>query len=161
MKPKVLELEDKIKLMQTNMTIFYGTNHVYNHTGGNANLEEPIILDQYYGNHGDYLTYENNGIKIGTGIKHINIMANAVIRLNDSNQAGDVYVTIRKNGQKIAETSFFNNGYVPFTHSLFANYIEVKEGDLIQLYLAGANIDINVLNDSTDKQTQLTVEVVD
>lgn len=161
MKPKVLELEDKIKLMQTNMTIFYGTNHVYNHTGGNANLEEPILLDQYYGNHGDYLTYENNGIKIGPGIKHINILANAVARLDNSGQAGDTYVTIRKNGQKIAESSFFNNGFAPFTHNLFANYIEVKEGDLIQLYIAGSNIDINIVNDSTNKQTQLYVQVVD
>lgn len=108
MKPKVLELEDKIKLMQTNMTLYHNTNHVYNHTGSNATLEEPIIFDYSSGNPGDLLSKQNWGIKIGAGVNHINVKAYSVIRLDSSQQNSDVYITIRKNGNKLAESSFYH-----------------------------------------------------
>lgn len=159
--PKILDLEKEIRKIKANMTIYYGTNHVYNHTGDNVNLEEPILLDQHYGNGGDYLTYYNQGIRIGKNVNHVNIKANALIRLNQNNQSTDIYVSIRKNGQKLTEGNFYQSGFGPFTYHIFANYIEVVEGDVIQLYIAGTNADINIMNDSTNKQTQLAVEVAD
>lgn len=160
--PKILKLEKRINNMQVNMTLYNKYTHTYNHTGDNANLEEPIVFDYSSGNPGNLLSKQNWGIKIGKGINHINVRANALIRLDNSNQNTDVYVTIRKNGNKFAEGNFYQTGFAPFTYAIYNKYLEVKEGDLIELWLAGSNADINVLDGGEDiRQTQLTVEVVD
>ena len=159
--PKILELEEKINKMQVNMTLYNKNSHTYNHTGSNANLEEPIVFDYSKRNYGDLLSKQNYGIKIGAGVNHINVKANALIRLDNSNQNTDVYITIRKNGNKLAEGNFFQTGFSPFTYHIYSEYLEVQEGDLIELWLAGSNADINVLDGGEDiRQTQLTVEVV-
>lgn len=160
--PKILELEKRIDKMQTNMTLYNKSSHIYNHTGGNVNLEEPIVFDYSSGNPDKLLSKQNYGIKIGVGVQHINIKANALVRLDKQNQSTDVYITIRKNGIKYAEGNFFQQGYEPHTYSIFRNYIEVKEGDFIELWVVGSNADINILDGEEDnRQTQLTVEVVD
>lgn len=160
--PKILEIEKRIDKMKTNMTLYNKNSYTYNHTGGNVNLEEPIVFDYSSGNPNELLSKQNYGIKIGAGINHINVKANALIRLGQSNQSIDVYVTIRKNGEKLSEGNFFQNGFAPFTYSIYKEYLEVKEGDLIELWLAGSNADINVLDGGENlRQTQLTVEVVD
>lgn len=151
-----------LKLLSTNMTLYNKDSHTYNHTGGNANFEEPIVFDYSSGNPNELLSKQNWGIKIGAGINHINVKANALIRLGQSNQSTDIYVTIRKNGEKLSEGNFFQTGFAPFTYSIYKEYLEVKEGDLIELWLAGSNADINVLDGGENlRQTQLTVEVVD
>lgn len=159
--PKILDLEKRINKMQVNMTLYNKNGHTYNHTGSNANLEEPIVFDYSRGN-GNLLSKQNYGIKIGAGINHVNVKANALIRLDDSNQNTDVYITIRKNSNKLAEGNFYQTGFAPFTYAIYSEYLEVQEGDLIELWLAGSNADINVLDGGEDiRQTQLTVEVVD
>lgn len=94
--PKILELEEKINKMQVNMTLYNKNSHTYNHTGSNANLEEPIVFDYSKRNYGDLLSKQNYGIKIGAGVNHINVKANALIRLDNSNQNTDVYITNNK-----------------------------------------------------------------
>lgn len=160
--PKILNLEKEIKKHRTNMTLFNKSSHTYNHTGSNANLEEPIVFDYSSGNPRDLLSKQNWGIKIGAEVRHINVKANALIRLGQSNQSTDIYVTIRKNGEKLSEGYFYQSGQGPWTYHIYSEYLEVKEGDLIELWLAGSNADINVLDGGENlRQTQLTVEVVD
>lgn len=151
-----------LKLLSTNMTLYNKSSHTYNHTGGNANLEEPIVFDYSSGNPNELLFKQNWGIKIGAGINHINVKANVLIRLGQNNQSTDIFVTIRKNGEKLSEGNFFQSGLGPWTYHIYSEYLEVQEGDLIELWLAGSNADINVLDGGEDiRQTQLTVEVVD
>lgn len=160
--PKILEIEKRIDKMKTNMTLYNKNSHTYNHTGSNANLEEPIVFDYSSGNPGNLLSKQNWGIKIGAEVHHINVKANALIRLALSNQSTDIYVTIRKNGEKLSEGNFFQSGQGPCTYHIYSKYLEVQENDLIELWLAGSNADINVLDGGENlRQTQLTVEVVD
>ncbi len=160
--PKILEIEKRIDKMKTNMTLYNKNSHTYNHTGSNANLEEPIVFDYSSGNPGNLLSKQNLGIKIGAEVHHINVKANALIRLALSNQSTDIYVTIRKNGEKLSEGNFFQSGQGPWTYHIYSEYLEVQENDLIELWLAGSNADINVLDGGENlRQTQLTVEVVD
>lgn len=160
--PKILEIEKRIDKMKTNMTLYSKNSHTYNHTGSNANLEEPIVFDYSSGNPGNLLSKQNWGIKIGAEVRHINVKANALIRLGQSNQSTDIYVTIRKNGEKLSEGNFYQSGQGPWTYHIYSEYLEVQENDLIELWLAGFNADINVLDGGENlRQTQLTVEVVD
>ena len=160
--PRILELEKELKKMKANMTLFQQASHTYNHTGSNANLEEPMVFDYSAGNPRDFFSKENWQIKIGPGVHHINVKGNAVIRLGEGNQSADIYVTIRKNEEKYAEANFFQSGVGPWSYHLYSEYMEVKEGDLIGLWLAGSNVDINVLDGGGNlRQTQLSVEVVD
>lgn len=145
----------------TILTAYNSEDHTYNHTGSNRDLVEPILLGSFDGYGGGYLTYENNGITIGPGVKHVNIKASAIIRLTNSNQNGDIYISIRKNGNNIGESNFYQTGYAPFSYCMFRNYVPVEEGDHIQLYLQGANMDINILSDANIRKTQISVEFVD
>ncbi len=160
--PEILKLKKELEKRKANMTIFNAETHTYNHTGGNAYLEEPLVLSKCYDNSNGYLEYITNGIKIGAGVKHINVKANALVRLAQNNQSTDIYITIRKNEEKFAESNFFQQGLGPGSYSLYSEYMEVQEGDIIQLFLAGSNADINVLDGGGSlRQTQLTVEVAD
>ena len=57
--PKILEIEKRIDKMKTNMTLYNKNSHTYNHTGSNANLEEPIVFDYSSGNPGNLLSKQN------------------------------------------------------------------------------------------------------
>ena len=149
------ELDDK---KTANMTTYYGQSQVYPH--GSSYLEERIWMDKYVGDGKGYLTKGTDGVLIGAGVNHVNIKAMATVRLNGANQVGDVMVSIRKNGTRLAIANFFQSGFSPFSYAPFSNYVEVKEGDLIQLYIEGAN-DLNVVDDPNFRYTQLYVEVVD
>ena len=159
--PQVLELENEIKKRHTILTAYNSEDHTYNHTGSNRDLVEPILLGSFEGSENEHLTYENNGIKIGKGVNHVNIKATAIIRLANNDQRGDIYVSMRKNGNNIGESNFYHQGYAPYSYSLFRNYLEVKEGDIIQLYIQGADMDINILDNPDIRKTQLSVEVAD
>lgn len=149
------ELDDK---KTANMTTYYGKGQVYSH--GASVSAERIWMDKYVGDGKGYLTKGVDGVLIEAGVNHVNIKAMATVRLNSANQAGDVQVSIRKNGTILAIANFFHSGFGPFSYAPFSNYVEVKEGDLIQLYIEGAN-DLNVIDDPNFRYTQLYVEVVD
>lgn len=160
--PKILELKKQIEKMKANMTLYHKSSHTYNHTGSNANLEEPIVFDFNVDNSHGLLFKQNYGIKIGKGVNHINVKANALVRLALANQSTDIYITIRKNAEKMSEGNFFQSGQGPWTYHIYSEYLEVQEGDLIELWLAGSNADINILDGGEYlRQTQLTVEVLD
>ena len=157
MKPKVLELEDKIKLMQTNMTIYTTTEQSYSHTKGNIYLQEPLRFQASRGNPSDKLTFEQNGIKIGAGINHINVKG--IVTFTHSESDGrPVYLYIRKNGNISSTQIMYMQTTQPYSITIFKDYIEVKENDLIQLYVAMDNANFRT---SKDTENQLIVEVVD
>lgn len=157
MKPKVLELEDKIKLMQTNMTIYTTAEQSYSHTGGNIYLQEPLRFQASRGNPSDKLTFEQNGIKIGTGINHINVKG--IVTFTHSESDGrPVYLYIRKNGNISSTQVMYMQTTQPYSITIFKDYIKVEEGDLIQLYVAMDNANFKT---SGSADNQLTVEVVD
>lgn len=157
MKPKVLELEDKIKLMQTNMTIYTTAEQSYSHTGGNIYLQEPLRFQASRGNPSDKLTFETNGIKIESGIKHVNVKG-IVTFMHSESDGRPVYLYIRKNGAIVSTQVMYMQTTQPYSVSIYKDYIDVKEGDLIQLYVAMDNANFKT---SGSADNQLTVEVVD
>ncbi|MFR7544530.1 MAG: hypothetical protein ACLUWN_01080 [Clostridia bacterium] len=157
--PLILVLKKEIEKRKANMTTYYGKSQIYNHLS--SNIEERVWMNKYEDNGIGYLSHGTDGVLIEKNVKHINIKANALVRLNNNDQNGDVFISIRKNGISIAEGNFYQQGYAPYTYSIFRNYVEVKEGDLIQLYVAGQNMEINILDSENSRSTQLYVEVVD
>ena len=104
------------------------------------------------------LTFESNGIKIGKGIKHINVKGIATIVHHESD-GRTCFLYIRKNGNIITTNKFrMQEAEQPYTLQVNAEYMEVKENDLIQLYVAMDNSNFRTESDSTN---QLSVQVVD
>lgn len=155
--PRILELEKEIKKMKANMTLFQQASHTYNHTGNNIYLQEPLRFQGSRGNPGDKLTFETNGIKIGAGINHINVKG-IVTFIHSESDGRPVYLYIRKNGNISSTQIMYMQTTQPYSITIFKDYIEVKEGDLIQLYVAMDNANFKTAG-NTDNQ--LTVEVVD
>lgn len=155
--PKILKLEKEIKKMQTNMSIYTTSEQSYSHTGGNIYLQEPLRFQASRGNPADNLTFEQNGIKIGAGINHINVKG-IITFIHSESDGRPVYLYIRKNGAIVSTQIMYMQTTQPYSITIFKDYIEVEEGDLIQLYVAMDNA-----NFKTEKSAdnQLTVEVVD
>ena len=158
--PLILTLKKKIEELEkikTNMTIYTTSEQSYSHTGGNIYLQEPLRFQASRGNTSDKLTFETNGIKIGAGINHINVKG--IITFTHSESDGrPVYLYIRKNGVIVSTQVMYMQTTQPYSITIFKDYIEVEEGDLIQLYVAMDNSSFKT-SGSTDNQ--LTVEVVD
>ena len=158
--PKVLELENRIKELEkrkTNMTVYTTAEQSYSHTGSNIYLQEPLRFQASRGNPGDKLTFETNGIKIGAGINHINVKG--IVTFTHSESDGrPVYLYIRKNGNISSTQIMYMQTTQPYTMAIFKDYIEVQEGDLIQLYVAMDNANFKTAGNIDN---QLTVEVVD
>lgn len=159
--PKILELEKEIEKNRVNMTIYTNAEQSYSHTGENKYLQEPLRFQASRGNPNDKFTFEKNGIKIGKGINHINVKGTVSV-LHKESDGRNAFIYIRKNGIKMTEIQHrlqnMNEAYNMFT---FYNYMEVKEGDLIQLYIALDNANFTIKGLSKISATQLSVEVVD
>lgn len=139
------------------MIIYTTSEQSYSHTGNNIYLQEPLRFQASRGNPSDKLTFETNGIKIGAGINHINVKG--IITFTHSESDGrPVYLYIRKNGVIVSTQVMYMQTTQPYSITIFKDYIEVEEGDLIQLYVAMDNSNFKT-SGSTDNQ--LTVEVVD
>lgn len=145
------------ELLTTNMTIYSNTEQSYSHTGGNIYLQEPLRFQHSKGNPRDKLMFENNGIKIGAGINHINVKGIVTFKHSESD-GRSVFLYIRKNGSIITTQIMHMPTTQSYTMSIFIDYIAVQEGDLIQLYVAMDNANFKT-DGNTD--TQLTVQVVD
>lgn len=158
--PEIFKLKKKVEELEkgkTNMTIYTTSEQSYSHTGGNIYLQEPLRFQASRGNPSDKLTFETNGIKIGAGINHINVKG--IITFTHSESDGRaVYLYIRKNGVIVSTQVMYMQTTQPYSITIFKDYIEVEEGDLIQLYVAMDNSNFKT-SGSTDNQ--LTVEVVD
>lgn len=158
--PEIFKLKKKVEELEkgkTNMTIYTTSEQSYSHTGGNIYLQEPLRFQASRGNPSDKLTFETNGIKIGAGINHINVKG--IITFTHSGSDGrPVYLYIRKNGVIVSTQVMYMQTTQPYSITIFKDYIEVEEGDLIQLYVAMDNSNFRT-SGSTDNQ--LTVEVVD
>lgn len=158
--PEIFKLKKKVEELEkgkTNMTIYTTSEQSYSHTGGNIYLQEPLRFQASRGNPSDKLTFETNGIKIGAGINHINVKG--IITFTHSESDGiPVYLYIRKNGVIVSTQVMYMQTTQPYSITIFKDYIEVEEGDLIQLYVAMDNSNFKT-SGSTDNQ--LTVEVVD
>lgn len=158
--PLILTLKRKVEELEkgkTNMTIYTTSEQSYSHTGGNIYLQEPLRFQARRGNPSDKLTFETNGIKIGAGINHINVKG--IITFTHSESDGrPIYLYIRKNGVIVSTQVMYMQTTQPYSITIFKDYIEVEEGDLIQLYVAMDNSNF-ITSGSTDNQ--LTVEVVD
>lgn len=158
--PEIFKLKKKVEELEkgkTNMTIYTTSEQSYSHTGGNIYLQEPLRFQASRGNPSDKLTFETNGIKIGAGINHINVKG--IITFTHSESDGrTVYLYIRKNGVIVSTQVMYMQTTQPYSITIFKDYIEVEEGDLIQLYVAMDNSNFKT-SGSTDNQ--LTVEVVD
>lgn len=155
--PKILELEKEIEKNRVNMTIYTNAEQSYSHTGENKYLQEPLKFQASRGNPNDKFTFEKNGIKIGKGINHINVKG-IVTFIHSESDGRPVYLYIRKNGSISSTQIMYMQTTQPYCMSIFKDYIEVKEGDLIQLYVAIDNANFKT-SGSTDNQ--LTVEIVD
>ena len=142
---------------KTNMIIYTTSEQSYSHTGNNIYLQEPLRFQGSRGNSGDKLTFETNGIKIGAGINHINVKG-IVTFIHSESDGRPVYLYIRKNGNISSTQIMYMQTTQPYTMAIFKDYIEVEEGDLIQLYVAMDNANFKTAG-NTDNQ--LTVEVVD
>lgn len=158
--PEIFKLKKKVEELEkgkTNMTIYTTSKQSYSHTGDNIYLQEPLRFQASRGNPSDKLTFETNGIKIGAGINHINVKG--IITFTHSESDGrPVYLYIRKNGVIVSTQVMYMQTTQPYSITIFKDYIEVEEGDLIQLYVAMDNANFTT-SGSTDNQ--LTVEVVD
>lgn len=158
--PLILTLKRKVEELEkrkTNMIIYTTSEQSYSHTGNNIYLQEPLRFQGSRGNSGDKLTFEQNGIKIGAGINHINVKG-IVTFIHSESDGRPVYLYIRKNGNISSTQIMYMQTTQPYTMAIFKDYIEVEEGDLIQLYVAMDNSNFET-SGSTDNQ--LTVEVVD
>ena len=158
--PLILTLKRKVEELEkrkTNMIIYTTSEQSYSHTGNNIYLQEPLRFQGSRGNSGDKLTFETNGIKIGAGINHINVKG-IVTFIHSESDGRPVYLYIRKNGNISSTQIMYMQTTQPYTMAIFKDYIEVEEGDLIQLYVAMDNANFKTAG-NTDNQ--LTVEVVD
>lgn len=162
--PEIFKLKKKVEELEkgkTNMTIETNADRNYSHTGGNQYLQEPIQFQISRGNANEKLTLATNGIKIGAGINHINVKGTVSV-LHKESDGRNAFIYIRKNGTKMTEVQHrlqnMNEAYNMFT---FYNYMEVKEGDLIQLYIALDNANFTIKGINKISETQLSVEVVD
>lgn len=158
--PLILTLKRKVEELEkrkTNMIIYTTSEQSYSHTGNNIYLQEPLRFQGSRGNSGDKLTFETNGIKIGAGINHINVKG-IVTFIHSESDGRPVYLYIRKNGNISSTQIMYIQTTQPYTMAIFKDYIEVEEGDLIQLYVAMDNANFKTAG-NTDNQ--LTVEVVD
>ena len=158
--PLILTLKRKVEELEkrkTNMIIYTTSEQSYSHTGNNIYLQEPLRFQGSRGNSGDKLTFETNGIKIGAGINHINVKG-IVTFIHSESDGRPVYLYIRKNGNISSTQIMYMQTTQPYTMAIFKDYIEVEEGDLIQLYGAMDNANFKTAG-NTDNQ--LTVEVVD
>lgn len=158
--PLILTLKRKVEELEkrkTNMIIYTTSEQSYSHTGNNIYLQEPLRFQGSRGNSGDKLTFETNGIKIGAGINHINVKG-IVTFIHSKSDGRPVYLYIRKNGNISSTQIMYMQTTQPYTMAIFKDYIEVEEGDLIQLYVAMDNANFKTAG-NTDNQ--LTVEVVD
>lgn len=155
-KPKILELKEIIKKMQTNMTLYENKEISYSHTGDNKYLKEPIRFSQSRGN-GEGLTFQNNAIRIGAGIKHINIKGIANLKHSETDgRSGYIYIFLNSN--QICGNCTEMKNMNPYIIMTYKDYVEVKEGDLVQLYVAIDNSNFKTVG---NVDTQLTVQVVD
>lgn len=158
--PKILELEKRIEELEKgkiNMIIYTIGEQSYSHTGANIYLQEPLRFQASRGNSSDKLMFEQNGIKIGEGINHINVKGIVTFTHTESD-GRPVYLYIRKNGAIISTQVMYMQTTQPYTMAIFKDYIEVAEGDLIQLYVAMDNANFKT---SGQTENQLEVEVVD
>lgn len=158
--PLILTLKRKVEELEkrkTNMIIYTTSEQSYSHTGNNIYLQEPLRFQGSRGNSGDKLTFETNGIKIGAGINHINVKG-IVTFIHSESDGRPVYLYIRKNGNISSTQIMYMQTTQPYPMAIFKDYIEVEEGDLIQLYVAMDNANFKTAG-NTDNQ--LTVEVVD
>lgn len=158
--PLILTLKRKVEELEkrkTNMIIYTTSEQSYSHTGNNIYLQEPLRFQGSRGNPGDKLTFETNEIKIGAGINHINVKG-IVTFIHSESDGRPVYLYIRKNGNISSTQIMYMQTTQPYSITIFKDYIEVKEGDLIQLYVAMDNANFKTAG-NTDNQ--LTVEVVD
>lgn len=158
--PLILTLKRKVEELEkrkTNMIIYTTSEQSYSHTGNNIYLQEPLRFQGSRGNSGDKLTFETNGIKIGAGINHINVKG-IVTFIHSESDGRPMYLYIRKNGNISSTQIMYMQTTQPYTMAIFKDYIEVEEGDLIQLYVAMDNANFKTAG-NTDNQ--LTVEVVD
>lgn len=158
--PLILTLKRKVEELEkrkTNMIIYTTSEQSYSHTGNNIYLQEPLRFQGSRGNSGDKLTFETNGIKIGAGINHINVKG-IVTFIHSESDGRPVYLYIRKNGNISSTQIMYMQTTQPYIMAIFKDYIEVEEGDLIQLYVAMDNANFKTAG-NTDNQ--LTVEVVD
>lgn len=167
--PKILELEKAIIKSRSYLTRYLSSNTSYNHTGNNIYLQEPIKLDNIINNSNEYLEAlsdqtGNNawGIKIKKGVKHINIKA--IAHITSDNDVASLYSYIRKNGNTVAQSNTFSNlkqnAMILF---LYRDYLEVAEGDIIQLFFAADNSSGTIQGSvgTNAPTTQLSVQVVD
>lgn len=143
------------------MTIETNADKSYSHVGGSQYLQEPIQFQKSRGNPNDMLTFEQNGIKIGAGINHINVKGTASMFHKES-EGRNVFIYIRKNGTIMTQAQHrMQNMNEVYDIVTFYDYMEVKEGDLIQLYIALDNANFTIKGLNKISATQLSVEVVD
>lgn len=154
-------INELFKLATTNMTIETTADKAYSHTGGSQYLQEAIQFQKSRGNANEILTFEQNGIKIGPGIKHIDVKGSASMFHKEAD-GRNVFIYIRKNKAMMTQAQHrMQNMDEVYDVVTFYDYMEVKEGDLIQLYIAIDNANFTVKGLNGVGVTQLSVKVVD
>ena len=143
------------------MTLYTNVETSYSHTAGSMYLQEPVKFQAVRDDSRGMLTSEKNGIKIGKGIHHVNVRG-IITALHSENDGRELFIYIRKNNKIYSENiQYMPNSQKRNTVDTFINYLEVAEGDLIQLYVAMDNANFKIEGVNYAAITQLSVEVVD
>lgn len=155
-------INDLLKLISSNMTRYLNASYNFSHTGSSQYLQEPIKLNKTIDNSNGYLEEGDNGaVIIKAGVHHVNAKGCFAANHNINNHAAfNLY--IRKNGNTISRI-YVDSDYANTSESLvvFSDYIEVKEGDKIQLYFACDNENGSIFGRDDSIITQMSVQVVD
>lgn len=160
--PKVLELETELKKSRSYMTRYLTEDWSFNHTGSNQYLKEPIKFDATIDDSNDYLESGDNGaVVIKEGVNHVNVKASARMQHTINNHTSK-HLYIRKNGETVAdlaEDADYKNTWNALT--IFKDYIPVKEGDKIQIFIACDNETGSCSGNANYPFTQMSVKVAD
>lgn len=148
-------------IIGANMTLYTNVETSYSHTGSSVYLQEPVKFQASRDNSRGMLTTEKNGIKIGKGIHHINVKG-IITALHSESDGRELFIYIRKNDKIFSENAqYMSASQKRNTVDTFINYLEVEEGDLVQLYVAMDNANFKIEGVNYAAMTQLSVEVVD
>lgn len=155
-------INDLLNFISSNIIRYLSANWEYYHTGSEQYLQEPVKLDKVINNGNGYLEAgDNYSVIIKSGVHHIDVKGIISISHTINEHAG-IFLYIRKNGNIISKTNE-DADYKNTTNSIsiFADYMEVTEGDKIQLYFACDNERGTINGNNSEINAQMSVRVVD
>lgn len=117
-----------------------------------------INFNNVYAQNGNKLTFENNGIKIGEGIKYVRVSYNIWV---ETDAITYVWINIKKNNEEMNQDihDFDEGMYLTMTNSII---IPVEEGDIIKPFIVFNNpsVDTRLPGNIYNKSVIMSVEEI-